>query len=134
MRLVIIFCICFAVGATVALIARSALHRPYADQPMSDQPMSDQPIPATTPPHAMHDLQNHDQSRHVPTATTVANGDAAKAINTICAICGMEVDATIPTATYQGKQIGFGCALCPAKFAREPDRYGPSALQNRKTP
>jgi YHS domain-containing protein len=49
-------------------------------------------------------------------------------VNTTCAICGMPVDPRFPTATYQGKTIGFGCRMCPPKFAAEPERYGPAFL------
>jgi YHS domain-containing protein len=49
-------------------------------------------------------------------------------VNTTCAICGMPVDPKLPTATYQGKTIGFGCRMCPPKFQADPDRYGPGFL------
>lgn len=66
-----------------------------------------------------------------PTQTPAA-ATAQAPVNTICAICGMEVDPDIATAQYQGKTIGFGCAACPPKFAANPDKYGPFALQNRE--
>ncbi len=43
----------------------------------------------------------------------------------------MPVNPSLPTAEYRGKRIGFGCRACPAKFAKDPDRYGPSALENK---
>jgi len=52
-------------------------------------------------------------------------------VNTVCAICGMDVDPSIKPATYQGKLVGFGCRMCPPKFAADPERYGPAALENR---
>jgi YHS domain-containing protein len=51
-------------------------------------------------------------------------------VNTVCAICGMPVDPKLPTAQYQGKTIGFGCKMCPPKFAKDPDRWGPLYLRN----
>ena len=51
-------------------------------------------------------------------------------VNTVCAICGMEVNPGVPTAEYQGKKIGFGCKMCPPKFKAEPDKYGPYYLRN----
>jgi YHS domain-containing protein len=42
----------------------------------------------------------------------------------------MPVDPKIPTATYQGKTIGFGCKMCPPKFKAEPEKYGPLYLRN----
>jgi hypothetical protein len=43
----------------------------------------------------------------------------------------MDVDPSIAPATYKGKLIGFGCRMCPPKFARDPDLYGPAALENK---
>jgi YHS domain-containing protein len=51
-------------------------------------------------------------------------------VNTVCAICGMDVDPRLPTQQYQGKTIGFGCRMCPPKFKADPDRYGPAYLRN----
>jgi hypothetical protein len=42
----------------------------------------------------------------------------------------MKVDPALPTATYQGKTIGFGCRMCPPKFKAAPDKYGPTYLRN----
>ena len=70
----------------------------------------------------------------VQEATVTAPVAGAKTVNTICAVCGMEVDPDIPPATYQGKLIGFGCSACPPKFAADPERYGPHALHNMKAP
>ncbi len=65
-----------------------------------------------------------------PPASTPPAPETAVVVNTVCAICGMDVDPDIQPANYQGKLIGFGCSACPPRFAREPDRYGPSALRN----
>lgn len=54
----------------------------------------------------------------------------AQPVNTVCAICGMDVDPSMPTEQYQGQTIGFGCKMCPPKFQAEPDRYGPYYLRN----
>jgi hypothetical protein len=43
----------------------------------------------------------------------------------------MPVNPKLPTAVYQGKTVGFGCKACPGQFAADPDRFGPSALQNK---
>ena len=55
---------------------------------------------------------------------------SARPVNTICSICGMDVDPEVKPAIYKGKLVGFGCAACPPKFAKDPERYGPSALRN----
>jgi YHS domain-containing protein len=57
-----------------------------------------------------------------------------KAVNSVCAICGMPVDPRLPTIEYQGKTIGFGCRMCPPKFKADPERYGPSFLGNQVRP
>lgn len=106
----------FLVGATLAFALRTARHDPYAAPAAAETPAT-RPAPAVAPaadPHAGH-------------ASAPA---AAPTVNSVCAICGMDVDPAIKPATYQGKLVGFGCAACPAKFAREPDRYGPAALRN----
>jgi YHS domain-containing protein len=51
-------------------------------------------------------------------------------VNRICPICGMDVDPSLPPAEYKGHKVGFGCAACPPRFAKDPDMYGPSALKN----
>jgi hypothetical protein len=109
MKSVLLFLATFLLGAVIAFATRTALHEPYAA-----------PAPAVTPaapaadPHAGH---------------TAAAAPAAT-VNTVCAICGMDVDPDLKPATYEGKLVGFGCAACPPKFAKDPDRYGPSALRN----
>ena len=76
---------------------------------------------------ARHDPHvGHDHAAPSPTAVAAAPA----VVNTVCAICGMDVDPTITPAEYQGKLVGFGCRACPPRFAKEPDRWGPSALRN----
>jgi hypothetical protein len=118
MRIALIALVCFVLGAAIALIARTALHDPYADGG-TPPPPAPPAAPATTPP-----------AEHQHAAETAAT--AATADNRICGVCGMEVDPAVPTASYHGKRIGFGCVKCPPKFAADPDRYGSAALQDRK--
>jgi len=102
----ILFLIAFAIGATLALVGRTALHTPHK-QPSSLQ--------ASTPAAPAH---------HQPPAEE-------KPVNQVCAICGMKVDLKYGSAVYKGKKVGFGCGACPATFAANPERYGPAALENR---
>src|SRR5262245_35503296 len=104
-RHLFIFLGTFVVGAVLALPARTATHAPHAAAPNNAG-------------HATH-------ASHASASTP-----ADKPVNTVCAICGMPVDPGVPTAQYQGKTIGFGCKLCPPKFAAEPDKYGPLYLRN----
>lgn len=104
----ILFVVMFAVGAAVALIIRTARHEPYAAASVPAPSSTD----ATPPPESV----------------------AQEVVNTICAICGMPVDPSIPPADYQGKKVGFGCRACPPKFSADPDRYGPFALADQEAP
>jgi len=140
-----IFIATFLAGALIALVARAALFEPHtghdghppaggdyaamvtntlspanmkATQPVPPT-ASAQPAPVSEDPHAGH-------------AATASGAEPAarKPVNTVCAICGMDVNPKIPTQEYQGKTIGFGCKMCPPKFTANPDRYGPSYLRN----
>jgi hypothetical protein len=113
-RHLVIFAACFLLGAVVTAAIRTSRHQPYQEAPLpatQPAPAAPQPTPAAPAP--------------------AASAADAKPVNTICAICAMPVDPKVPTATYQGKVIGFGCKACPPKFAAKPDLYGPAALQNR---
>jgi YHS domain-containing protein len=110
---VVTFALAFAAGALIALAVRSARHDPYAAPAVNAAP-----VPSEAP------AAGHDHRKAAPPAD-------AKPVNTVCAICGMEVDPKLPTAVYQGKVIGFGCKRCPAEFAANPETYGPAALENR---
>lgn len=61
-------------------------------------------------------------------------GVATEIANTVCPVCGAEVDASLPTSLYHGRIIGFGCrpSRCKEQFDADPERFGPAALANRK--
>ncbi len=105
----------FLLGALITAVVRTRMHDPAALAAMPVAASAAMTSPAADP-HAGHQMP------------APANGSP---VNTICAICGMPVDPALPTATYQGQTIGFGCRACPATFAKEPEKYGPAALQNR---
>lgn len=111
MKSILLFLATFAIGAALALGTRTILHDPHAE-----------PAAPAAEPHAGH------------APTSPPSPADAQPVNSLCAICGMEVDPDIKPASYQGKLVGFGCAACPAKFANEPDRYGPYALRNEIAP
>ena len=133
MKSVFTFLGTFVLGALIALGARTALHDPHAGHdpagsvttrgdyapmvnnspppPPSSPSKPSTPAPAASDPHAGHTA-------------------AKKPVNTVCAICGMKVDPTLPTVEYQGQTIGFGCKMCPPKFKADPDKYGPAYLRN----
>lgn len=120
----LIAAIAFAVGALLATVVRTALHRPVAVAPMASEhehaamatPTTTAAVAATVPAMA-------------PAVTAVP---AAAPINTVCPVCGMPVRTAIPPATWQGVLVGFGCSTCPADFAEKPDVYGAAARLNQK--
>jgi len=127
MKSTLLFLATFLLGAVIAFATRTALHEPYAAtgsadfQPAPSAPAGNAELPLGTPlpapdPHAAH-------------ASSPASAPGVT-VNTICPICAMDVDPDLKSATYQGKLVGFGCAACPPRFAKDPDRYGPSALLN----
>lgn len=134
-RNIFIFLGTFVAGAAIALVTRAAIFNPHQGHeghpakaeyaPMVSNPLAPaQPAnksdavakPAASDPHAGHVM--------APVAA------ADKPVNTVCAICGMDVDPKLPTLEYQGKKIGFGCKLCAPKFKADPDRYGPFYLRD----
>lgn len=141
-RQALVFIVAAGVGALLALVVRSTLHRPYDQAAEPTTPTHEQHQPAAPPNAPSH--EHHQPTTPVtPPATTPADPHAGHAdhtkaggqpVNTICAICGMDVDPELPTATFQGKVIGFACGKCPPRFAKDPERYGPHYLANRKAP
>lgn len=128
---VFIFCGTFLLGALVALAARTAGH---AGSKSSDSksPTADSASAASAhaAPKSEGTTLAFGTSPRPPGGGTDAASPSATPVNTVCAICGMAVDPKLPTATYQGKTIGFGCRMCAPKFQAEPDKYGPLYLRN----
>lgn len=134
-RSLLLFLGTFALGALVALVVRAALFAPHADREPNTVGGGDYApmVPTTSAPRATSPAADphagHSHAAPSAAVATVASGDA-KPVNTVCAICGMDVDPKIPAATYQGQTLGFGCKMCPPKFAKDPDRWGPHYLKN----
>jgi hypothetical protein len=121
-RHILWFLAAFAGGAILALGVRSALHR-HEPVPAAD---------AVPTPVAHVEPAAHAAPSPASPAAPLAPAPAPRAtVNSICALCGMDVDPSLPPAEWRGNLIGFGCAACPPRFARDPDRYGPAALENR---
>lgn len=143
-RNIFIFLGTFVVGAIIALVVRAAKFNPNPDHeghpanagdyaPMVSNPLAPANAPAATPgtatpAPAAKATAPDPHANHGPVLTTPAASD--KPVNTVCAICGMDVDPSLPTLQYKGQTIGFGCKMCPPKFKADPDRYGPSYLKN----
>ena len=123
-RHAVIFAACFLLGALIMVVVRTAGHEPYAATPDAHAGLA---APAPADAHAGH----AGTPAAAPAPPAPAPAAAAAPVNTVCALCGMAVDPRIPTATWQGKAIGFGCKACPPRFAAEPEKYGPAALENR---
>jgi YHS domain-containing protein len=135
-RNVITFIGTFVAGALIALVVRAAMFKPHADHkghpagggdyaamvsnpltPAKSEAAASAPDKKPPEAHAHHEAAPANQGKDDP-------------VNTVCAICGMDVDPQLETLEYQGKTIGFGCKLCAPKFKADPERYGPSYLKN----
>lgn len=155
MKSPIIFAICFLVGAAAAVGVRATMHRPYAEAaaaqvmtqpttPAAPAPAHEghQPSPAPAPQHsapaaAPGDAKpsgGHGHHGHGAWPAATSDGAPATAVNAICPVCGMEVDGELAAVPTPHGAVGIGCAPCAAKIARDPDRYGPAARENRKAP
>jgi hypothetical protein len=125
----------FVAGALIALVTRAAMFNPHRGH--EGHPAAAEYAPMVSNPLAPAQPADKAGAAAKPTSTDPHAGHGAKAmaadekpVNTVCAICGMDVDPKLPTLEYQGKKIGFGCKLCPPKFKADPDRYGPFYLRN----
>lgn len=138
-RAAIIFLVCFAIGALIAIAVRARLHHPYEAPAPAAKPV----VPATAPgaPAPAGEHQGHGTSAGGPQhqhdqalPAAAASGDAAgvKAINTTCPSCGMPVDADLAPVVVDGVGIGVGCQPCVAKIGADPQRHLEAARANRK--
>ncbi len=130
MRHVIIFAICFALGATVALIGRSAVHDAYHQAPAVGAPAPPPPAPA---PALDHQHAASPQAAPGPDQSSpdVAGGTPAVA-NTICPSCGMPVDPDIAPVVSGGTAIGVACPPCIPKITRDFARHAEAAARNAR--
>lgn len=131
-RNIFIFLGTFVAGALIALVVRAAAFAPHAEHEGHPAPggnyagmVSNPLVPANI--DATKNSASDPHAKHGVPAVGKAN---EKPVNTVCAICGMDVDPKLPTMEYQGKKIGFGCRLCAPKVKADPDRYGPFYLRN----
>ena len=142
-RNIFIFIGTFVAGALIALVARAAMfapHKGHEGHPAAGgdyAAMVSNPLaPVNTGSAKVVDVSAAPTAKAAPTDPHANHGASAataaddKPVNTLCAICGMDVDPKLPTLEYQGKKIGFGCKMCPPKFKADPDRYGPYYLRN----
>jgi hypothetical protein len=123
-RHLFIFLGTFLVGALLTLGARTAAYRPGSSTPITASGHGEHlPLAPLTP--------KPEHNNHSPVTTPEpAKPSAGETVNSVCAICGMSVDPSLPTLEYQGKKIGFGCKMCAPKFKGDPDKYGPLYLRN----
>ena len=117
---ILLFLFAFIAGAVIALVIRTARYEPKAA-----------PDPAAAVAPAVEDHSAHQHADSPPATETAASGPT---VNSVCPICGMDVDAALQPAVYEGKTIGFGCKACPPKFKADPAKYGPYALKNEVMP
>lgn len=138
-RNLFIFIGTFVAGALIALVVRAARFQPHAEggghPPTADYAPMVSNVLAPSPARAAPEAGPAKPTTPEPGAgQPAAAAVLGKAVNSVCAICGMPVDPRLPTIEYQGKTIGFGCRMCPPKFKADPERYGPSFLGNQVRP
>ena len=128
-RNILIFLGTFVAGAFIALVGRAALHKPRVAVSEHAAPERAQMVsnPLTPDGSATTATGAGTHGAHAAATTKPAGKEA---VNSVCAICGMNVDPQVPTLEYQGKTIGFGCKMCAPKFKADPDKYGPIYLRN----
>ena len=141
-RNIFIFLGTFVAGALIALVTRAAMfnpHRGHEGHPAGGGEYSAMVSNALAPKPASNTAASSNAASakaqpasgaHAGHGAMAAAPAAGTPVNTVCAICGMDVDPKLPTVEYQGKAIGFGCKMCPPKFKADPDRYGPYYLRN----
>lgn len=146
-RNIFIFLGTFVAGALIALVVRAAMFNPHAGHeaaastggeyaPMVSNALAPagaaQARPASAPanPSKTEAVKPSAGSHENHGSASAAAPAKGKPVNTVCAICGMDVDPKLPTAEYKGQTIGFGCRMCPPKFKADPDRWGPLYLKN----
>jgi YHS domain-containing protein len=128
----------FVLGAVIALVVRAAAFKPNADPAThaSHSANAGDYAPQVSNPLAPSNASTSSKAAAAAGKTSAvdshANHGAAagKSVNSVCAICGMDVDPSLPTLQYKGQTIGFGCKMCAPKFKADPDRYGPLYLKN----
>jgi YHS domain-containing protein len=124
----------FVLGAVVALTVRTARHDPHGAPAADPHAGHAHAGPAASAPASPPAGATAAPAAPVPASDHHAAAPSTAPVNTVCGICGMKVDPSLPTVTYQGKTIGFGCRMCPPKFKADPEKYGPLYLRNEVVP
>ena len=147
-RNIFIFLATFGLGALIAFGTRAALHEPAA--PVSEHtakehaamvsnpltgasevaPVNAESKTGTTAPKSKASPLTAGSEHQGHGAMASATAAKTEPVNSVCAICGMKVDPSLPTLEYEGKKIGFGCKMCAPKFKADPEKYGPAYLKN----
>lgn len=73
---------------------------------------------------ACSEQQNHDEHHKMTEKAEAEEAEVTYASwNKVCPIRGEEVDNTVETVTYEGKEYGFCCSGCDEKFAESPETF-----------
>ncbi len=132
MKPVIAFIVALIVGAAIMLVVRSVAHDPHANHTAPAAPAAS---PGATPsapaadPHAGHAPATVAPEVAAPAADAPAE---PRTVNSICPICGMDVDPALGIWHFHGKPIGIGCRACIEPMNTHIERYGPAALENKR--
>jgi YHS domain-containing protein len=55
--------------------------------------------------------------------TSAVSEVKAEPWNSVCPVMGNKVDTEVATVEYDGKNYGFCCGGCDAKFSKDPERF-----------
>jgi len=70
--------------------------------------------------------ENHHQKAEAKTSSV------SKPWNTVCPVQGEKVDPKVKTVKYEGKEYGFCCNGCDAKFQKDPAKYAKNLSKDGK--
>lgn len=75
--------------------------------------------------------QHHDEMEMDENNETEVSSEM-KSWNTVCPVTGEEVDPSVETVEYNGKNYGFCCSRCVSKFNKEPQKYSANLSEDGK--
>lgn len=95
-------------------------------------------LPADSTKHKMHHMKSDTTKMHsekdsmkhaghkmmmMTDSIRTAGAREGEIWNKFCPVRGGEIDATVKTVRYKGKNVGFCCPGCDEKFMQNPEKY-----------
>ena len=85
-----------------------------------------------------HEKMDHSKMDHSKMDHSKMNDEmsedkvVAKPWNAVCPVRGEEVNQDVATVEYNGKEYGFCCKGCDAKFKKDPAKYSKNLSEDGK--